>query len=66
MTQGASPAVSDAVEAIVELIRKEIPGLLISGKNWKFVLSGSAGGDVRTAIETHSETVRRFVPVANN
>jgi hypothetical protein len=51
-------------DSLVEVVRKELPPLLRSGKNWKFIFNGSAGGDVRTAIELHAEVVRRFQSVS--
>lgn len=53
-------AVAEVIDALVEVIRKELPPLVASGRNWKFVLNGSAGGDVRTASELHAQIVRRF------
>lgn len=38
--------------------------MIKSGRNWKFILNGSAGGDVRTAAELHAEVVRRFKVLA--
>jgi hypothetical protein len=45
--------VAEAVERLVDVIREELPSLLTSGCNWKFIFSGSSGGAVRTAYEVY-------------
>lgn len=58
-------ATDDAtVEVLVEVIRKELPLLLASRRNWKFTLNGSAGGDIRAAAEQQCEVMRRFQVLA--
>lgn len=47
-------------DALVELIRQEVPALMRSGKNWKLVINASAAGDISTAVEMHCQRVRRF------
>jgi hypothetical protein len=52
--------VQQVIEAMVAVIREELPPLVRSGRNWKFIFNGSAGGDVRTAAELHTEVLRRY------
>jgi hypothetical protein len=52
------------IEALVSVIREELPPMIRSGRNWKFIFNGSAGGDVRTAAELHAEVVRRYKVLA--
>jgi len=62
-----TPTGCDAlVDAVVALIRKEVPRVAMSGRNWKVILNGSASGDVRLVVEEHADVVQRFQPVKAN
>jgi hypothetical protein len=52
------------IEALVTVIREELPPMIRSGRNWKFIFNGSSGGDVRTAVELHTEVVRKYKVLA--
>jgi hypothetical protein len=56
--------VDQVIEALVTVIREELPPMIRSGRNWKFIFNGSAGGDVRTAAELHAEVVRKYKVLA--
>ncbi len=59
-------ACEELVNALVELIRKEVPRVAQSGRNWKVVINGSRGGDVRAVIEEHADVVQRWQPVSTS
>lgn len=58
--------VAALTDAMVELIREEVPKVAMSGRNWKLILNGSAAGDVRLSIEEHVEVMRRCQPLQAN
>jgi hypothetical protein len=55
--------VAALTEALVELVRKEVPQVAASGRNWKLVLQGSQAGDVRMIVEQHADVVQRCHPL---
>jgi len=51
------------VDAVVELVRQEVPRIAAENRNWKLTVNGSASGDVRAVIEAYSELTRQFRPM---
>ena len=58
--------VAALTEAIVELVREEVPRVAASGRNWKMVLQGSLAGDVRLIVEQHADVVSKCRPLQVN
>lgn len=52
-------------EAVVALVREEVPQLATSGRNWKLILNGSAAGDLRLVVEEHVDLLRRCQQISN-
>lgn len=50
--------VAALTEAIVELVREEVPRVAASGRNWKLILHGSAAGEVQPIVEEYVRTIR--------
>lgn len=40
------------IESVIKYIREQLPGLLASGENWKIILDGGKGGDVKARLES--------------
>lgn len=58
--------VAALTEAIVDLVRKEVPRVASSGRNWRLVLQGSIVGDVRLIVEQHVEVIKKYQPLQVN
>jgi hypothetical protein len=58
--------VAALTEAIVELVREEVPRVATSGRNWKLILHGSATGEVKPVVEEYGRTIRPGKPLQLN
>lgn len=55
---------NETVEAVARFVREEAARLVGSGVNWKIILNGASGGDVRAVVETYTNLAKRTEQVS--
>lgn len=40
------------IDAVLDWVKRELPALLASDRNWQLTLHGSRGGDIQSEIKT--------------
>lgn len=47
--------IAQDLEAVVFWLRREAPALMASGGNWKIILHGGKGGDIKYEVQRNDE-----------